>query len=311
LLRTLVLRLFLLAACLAGWVGAQAATVALVLSDRSAGYTDVARTIAGELERGGLAASDIVQLSESELQNKEALAPGVKVIVSIGTEAFKRVLAQDPRTPVVAVLLPRSSFDRLFKEASRRATANVSGVVLDQPFARRVELLRLALPDAKQVGVLMGPESQASQAALAQALQARGLVMEGALVADSAALFSRLKGVLEQADVLMAVADPVVYSSSTIANILLTTYRAGIPMLAFSPAYVKAGALLAIYATPHQLGVQAAGLARQALQGTPPVGAQAPAEFEIAVNEHVARSLGLKIDARTLTEKLLSGGKKP
>ncbi|OYU43768.1 MAG: hypothetical protein CFE44_16580 [Burkholderiales bacterium PBB4] len=310
-LRTLAIQFLLLAGCLAGWGAAQAATVALVLSDKSAGYTEVARTITSELERSGLAASEIVQLAESELQAKDASVPAVKVFVSIGSEAFKRVLAQDARTAVVAVLLPRSGFDRVLKDANRRALGNVSAVVLDQPFARRVELLRLALPDAKHVGVLMGPESVASQTALGQALQARGLVMEGALVADSGALFTSLKSVLEQADVLMAVADPVVYSSSTIANILLTTYRAGIPMLAFSPAYVKAGALLALYATPHQLGVQAAGLARQALQGSPSSGVQFPADFEIAVNEHVARSMGLKIDAKTLTEKLLSAGKKP
>ena len=304
-------RVLVLAFFLASWSGAYGASVALVLSERSAGYLDIAKAIAADLERTGLASGEIVQLTAAELPAPEAAAPQVKVFVTVGSDALRRVLALESRTPVVAALLPKSGFERLVREHSRRPAGSVTAVYLDQAFTRRVELLRLVMPDAKRVGVLWGPDSIGSQTGLAQALQARGVTMESSLVADSGALFSGLKTVLEEADVLLAVADPMVYNSSTIANILLTTYRAGIPMLAFSPAYVKAGALLAIYATPQQMGVQAAGMARQILQGGALPAPQYPLEFEISVNEHVARSLGLKIDAKTLTDRLLATARRP
>ncbi|OYT93017.1 MAG: hypothetical protein CFE43_05780 [Burkholderiales bacterium PBB3] len=304
-------RLLILALWLASWGSAYGASVALVLSERSAGYLDIAKAVAADLERTGLAPGEIVQLTAAELPAGDSAALQVKVFVTVGSEALRRVLALESRTPVVAALLPKSGFERLVREHSRRPAGSVSAVYLDQAFNRRVELLRLALPDAKRVGVLWGPDSVASQSSLAQALQARGLALESSLVADSGALFGGLKAVLEEADVLLAVADPVVYSSSTIANILLTTYRAGIPMLAFSPAYVKAGALLAIYATPQQIAMQAAGMARQVLQGAALPAPQYPIEFEISVNEHVARSLGLKIDAKTLTERLQATARRP
>ena len=285
--------------------------MALVLSEKSVGYQDIARSIAAELERTGLPSGEVVQLAGTDLQPGEVTLPQAKVIVTLGADALRRVLAQDTRLPVIASLLPKSSFDRLVRENSRKPAGSITAVYLDQPFGRRVELLRLVLPDAKRVGVLWGPDSVSSQSSLNQALQARGLTAESSVVSEPGGLFGGLKVVLEDADVLMAVADPLVYSSSTIANVLLTTYRARIPVLAFSPAYVKAGALLAIYATPQQIGLQTAGLVRQVLQGGVWPAPQYPVEFEISVNDHVARSLGLKIDTRSLTERLLMAGKRP
>lgn len=75
-------------------------------------------------------------------------------------------------------------------------------------------------------------------------------------------------------------------------------------MMAFSPAYVRAGALLAVYSTPTQIGQQAGALARGVLLGQPLGVPQYPLQFEISVNEHVARSLGLKLDADQLAERL-------
>jgi ABC-type uncharacterized transport system substrate-binding protein len=57
--------------------------------------------------------------------------------------------------------------------------------------------------------------------------------------------------------------------------------------------------------TPHQVGVQAAQLARAVLQGKAlPASGAYSTDFQIAVNEHVARSLGLSLDALELTRRL-------
>jgi ABC-type uncharacterized transport system substrate-binding protein len=85
----------------------------------------------------------------------------------------------------------------------------------------------------------------------------------------------------------------------------MTTIRAQVPLVAFSPAYVRAGALLAVYSTPPQVGDQAAqwvlnGLANRTL----PEQALEPLDFEISVNEQVARVLGLSLDVKALTRAL-------
>jgi ABC-type uncharacterized transport system substrate-binding protein len=107
------------------------------------------------------------------------------------------------------------------------------------------------------------------------------------------------------------VADPQVYNSGSIANVLLATYRARVPVLAFSPSYVRAGALLSLHSTPVQIGTQAGSMARSLLQGSASPAAVYPADFTVTVNEHVARSLGLTLDAPTLSDRLRRLEKRP
>jgi ABC-type uncharacterized transport system substrate-binding protein len=80
----------------------------------------------------------------------------------------------------------------------------------------------------------------------------------------------------------------------------LTTYRARIPLVAFSPAYVKAGAVLAVYSTPAQVARRAVEMLRQWQSGRGLPSPQNPREFEVVVNERVAASLGLWIDMPNL-----------
>ena len=78
-------------------------------------------------------------------------------------------------------------------------------------------------------------------------------------------IFPALKQVLEDAEVLLALADAQIYNSNSLQNILLTSFRARVPLVAFSPAYVRAGALMAVHVTPTQLGAQAGVIARGVL----------------------------------------------
>jgi ABC-type uncharacterized transport system substrate-binding protein len=77
-------------------------------------------------------------------------------------------------------------------------------------------------------------------------------------------------------------------------------------MVAFSPAYVRAGALLAVHVTPFQIGIQAAQMTRNLLDGKAlPASGVYSSDFQISVNEHVARSLGLSLDGQDLRQRLL------
>ncbi|HUY02335.1 MAG TPA: ABC transporter substrate binding protein, partial [Rhodocyclaceae bacterium] len=117
-------------------------------------------------------------------------------------------------------------------------------------------------------------------------------------------LYPALARALDGADALLAVADPLVYNGNTIENILLASFRAGVPLVAFSPAYVRAGALLGLYSTPAQIGTQAGKMARAVLQGRPLPPPQYPTEFTVEINRHVARSLGLDLNAAVLARRL-------
>ena len=302
-LRFLILTLWLTA--FAG-VGAHAAvTVVIVSSERSAAYVEAAEALLSELERGGLSRYDMLQLTAQEWSSTGPLSP--KLFVAIGTQAASVLAKAELRAPVLSTLLPRSSFDRVLLDSRRKSSSQFSALCLDQPLSRQLELIRLAMPQVRHIGVLWETESQTQAPVLKALAQASGLTVVEATVERDELLYPSLKRVLEQSDVLLAVAAPQLYNSSSIQNILLTSFRARVPMVAFSPAYVRAGALLAVYVTPTQIGIQAAVIARGVLQGkalsATPLYSQ---DFSVDVNEHVAHSLGLNLDADVLLKRMKS-----
>ncbi len=299
-------RLLLLVLWLSGFCsayGQAALSVVVVTSEGGASMAHAAAALISELERGGLPRHHILQLTAAELAGAGPLAP--KLFVALGSEAANALAAVELRVPVLCALLPRLSFERILRAHGRKPSAQFSALYLDQPLSRQLELIRLALPDARRIGVLWGPESYQEAGALRSAALAREFKLVEVSVVAEGTIFKGLKSVLEDSDVLLALADPQVYNSSSIQNTLLTSFRARVPLVAFSPAYVRAGALLALHVTPEQVGRQAAAMVGSVLQGKAlsalPVYSQ---EFTVGVNAHVARALGLKLEGQDLGERL-------
>ena len=279
-------------------------TLVIVSSDGSAAYAEAVDAVVAELAVKGVSADNVMQTSAAQLREGRLPKSSVRVYLTLGADALRQVLMLNPREPVVAALIPKGGFERVAKESGKKTGAPLFVLYLDQPFARQLDLLKIALPQARRVGVLLGPESAPVQGALTGMMRNRGLELVVGQAETGAALFSGLRAAIDDVDVLLAVPDAQVFNSTTITNILVTTYRMRVPVIAFSAAYVRAGALLSLYSTPVQIGTQAAGLARNLyFSGEIPT-SQYPSDFTVRINENVAQSLGLKLDAGTLTEQL-------
>lgn len=221
-----------------------------------------------------------------------ALARPAQVVVTVGTQAAQAVAHLDLAGPLLHILLSSAAFDAL---PPRRSGAAVSAIVLDQPAARQIALLRLALPEWRRVALIAGPRSQALVARLAEAAATARLQVETATIASEDELYPALQRVMSEPAVLLATPDATVFNSYTVQNVLLTAYRLHSPVAGFSAAYVRAGALLGLYSTPAQIGSEAGAVVQRVLRGAglPPVAA--PAGFEVAVNGTVARALGIAL----------------
>ena len=305
-----VLRAWLLAWLAAGLAAAQAHTVCVLSSEQGGAFQEAAEALVQEWQRSGQPRSELRLLSLAEYA-ETGCGADTRLAISLGTEAFRQLSSGAGRSPILAGLLPRSSYERVLQDTPRRPAPPSAALYLDQPLGRQLDLLRLALPHVRRVGLLWGPESLAQQAAVQAALQARGLEWSEGTLVEGQPLIAALRAALQDADVLLAVADGRVYNASSIANILLTSYRAGTPVLAFSPAYVKAGALLALHSTAAQAGVRLANLAGHYLQSGVLPASQYPADFQISANPYVARSLGLVLDPQALGEHLRKPEKRP
>jgi putative tryptophan/tyrosine transport system substrate-binding protein len=229
----------------------------------------------------------------------------VRLVVSVGSPAFAGLVeayasGRIGRVPIVATLLPRS----IFETQRRRLTVAATGVVLDQPAVRQMALLRYAFPHLRRLGVLFGPDSQQYQQAFEKAAAEQGLQLNAYKVDGEVNLYPALQRVLEENDVLLAIPDAAVYNGNSIQNVLLASYRQKVPMMGFSPAYVRAGAMLALYSSPAQIGNQTVRVIQSALSGVALQPVQLPTEFVIGVNANVARSLGFRLSEDALRIQL-------
>ncbi len=277
------------------WSQARAPRVWLALPERGGIYEEAALALRATLRALSPAPEVRVALWEEWPREQDA-APAV--VVAMGTPALRGLLAQaaaNPQLrawPMVAALMPKSSFDGMSVPSGLRVTA----VFLDQPLARFAELIRLALPDHPRVGVVLGPVSGGLRAALAAALTERNLTLVDHTISAGAgpdALFPALSDVLQRSDVLLALPDPLVVSAASLQNLLIAAYRQREPVVSFAASHVRAGASLALYTTPTQSAVQAAGVVADILAGRPLPAPQFSTTFEVGTNSRVLRSLGL------------------
>lgn len=283
-----------------GWA-ADPPQVVVVLSEESGAYSEVVQALRGRLAHSpsGVGVS-AVGVSDWGRYAKERGRPNL--VVAVGLRAAEAVADTGARVPVLNLLLPRQAFESLAEARMPSDYRTFSAIYLDQPFSRQLDLIRYALPGHERVGVLLGPASQGSLGALLDAAREQGLQVYHERAESVEELVPVLRRVLEQSDVLLALPDPLVFNRDTIQGVLLTTYRFRDPVIAFSPAYVRAGALAAVYTLPDQFGVQAAEIIEQmAATGTwqlPPP--QYAKYYAVSVNRQVARSLGLAVGSETV-----------
>ena len=270
------------------WAGKQ--NVLVILSDSSAPYQSFAKTLNKNLPP--LVQTSVLEYSEQLLHEM----PQANLIVAVGMKATELVAAQTS-IPVLAVMIPRMSYEKLRAQTCRnRITCLESAIYIDQPLVRQIDFLRAAFPDRRRVGLLNSLDVL-DVTDIRQDLAKRGgsLVVETVLSAND--LFPRLKSVLTNSDILLAIPDSMIYNSSNIRNILLTSYRYGVPLIGLSQAYVNAGALCGIFSTPEQLAVQA-GVVVNIFERTGQLPEpQYPADFNIAINQQVAHSLEIAVPA--------------
>lgn len=286
----------------AGILCAAPVNIAVVLSDESAPYKDTASSLRTTLGQSSIkAAVNVYSRSDGKI---DFLRETPDLIVAVGVSAAQELAMQNLPIPVLAILIPRQAFDKIARQRDHKL---FSAVFLDQPEARQMELIRLAIPDRGRVGVVLGPDSVGSLKSLqAAASEARlGLVAEKISAAEE--LLPALQRVLAESDVLLAVPDPLVFNKGTVQSLLLTTYRYQDPVIGFSHAYVKAGALASVYTSPEQVGRQAGDIVLRVLANRPTwlPPPEYPKYFSVSVNYQVARSLGLSIgDELSLLQKL-------
>lgn len=263
-----------------------AASIVLVLSDVSPAYQQFASAFLLSVR------NESIQVNTLDLeQATHTLPPGTQLIIAVGSRAAETLENHPATSPLMLTMVPRATYERV-----RSKHTVIGGVLIDQPPARYIQLVRIALPDHNMIGLLAGRDSKESVQRLISAAREQGLKAQSETVLDEQEIYPSMQKLLGDGSALLATPDNTVFNSRTIPSILLSAFRRQIPVIGFSPAYVNAGATVALYSSPEQLATQTAELARAVLNGNSTPGMQYPRQFTVGINERVARALGLHID---------------
>lgn len=256
--------------------------------------------------KGRLPALSVLS-TEADLAGPEARRTGVAT-VALGPAALRRALAADLKGPLIALFTSSQLYRRISGEAARPpAWGGMTAIHAEASPQAQLQLIAALFERRVTVGVLLSQESSYIERPLRQAAAGAGLellIEQADPSADAVRSLNRLTG----SQVLLAVPDATLYTADTLRSVLESTYRRGLPVVGFSPATVAAGTLASAYSAVDDIVADVAELLEGlGASGTAPLPEpRFPRYWRVAVNDKVARSLGIAI-----TDKVLGLGAPP
>lgn len=288
----------------AGWVGGH--LLGLGHGDVRAAGREVRLIMEPESAVGRQILQALKPRHAAALLEADSAARGTAIHVAVGPAALRRALDMDLKGPLVSALTSSQTYRQLLAAdgGAARDRSAVTGLFADAPPSAQLQLIATIFEGRVSVGVLLSEASAYLEKPLRQAAAHLGIELLLERIAPSSDVvrsLTRLRG----AQVLLAVPDSTLYTPDSLRAILESTYRRGMPVVGFSSATVNAGTLATAYCAVDDVIADLLDL----LDGLGAPGSalpepRFPAHWRVAVNDSVARSLGVPI-----TDKVLNLGK--
>ncbi len=220
---------------------------------------------------------------------------GYRCVVSVGNEAARLTARRPINEPVLHALVTDTLARQLYGATPPKSAR--SFLLVEQPVSRLLLLATRSMPERKNIGIIYGPASLSMQSDLQRAARKIGAVLVEREVRDELQLSSTLDFFNEHADLLITLPDPLVVNEGSIKTLMLGAYHGNLPLLGYSQAMVKAGALMAVHTTPEQFGRQSGELITNDLCREPNQGSTVipPRYFQVSVNYQMARALAIDL----------------
>jgi ABC-type uncharacterized transport system substrate-binding protein len=228
---------------------------------------------------------DVRQLAEHSLDDTQA-----GLVVTVGARAAADLNGRLNGAPVLNVFLPLTTHRHLQAGAEHESAA----IVLDQPLRRQLAVARALLPQARTAGMLRSRDTDPVQPPSTDDYAGLGFELQTTLVERNAAPADAIQQVLHNTDLVVVTFDPNVYTPATAKWLLYLAFQQDRPIIGFSYALLKAGAVAAVFSTPEQIGEHTVEVIADWLATKePPQGTAYPRYYQIGLNAPVARRLGV------------------
>ena len=209
-----------------------------------------------------------------------------RLVLAVGDGALEalRKIRAIPQVALMALGLPNQ----------QNAAANLTGVEL---FVKPEQYLSLYKKiKARRIGIIYDPAKTGWYVKLARvAAKQMGLELVLREVANPRQAIGQLNSLKGGVDSLWVLPDSTAVTVETLEAYFLFSQEQAIPVISFSAAHLRLGALVALEIDRNDLGKQAGEMAQQLLRGTEPaeLAVAAPRKVIIRSNDAVAKRLNL------------------
>lgn len=181
---------------------------------------------------------------------------------------------------------------------------NLTGVMLSQNQARRMQLLQTILPDAKTLLLPYNPDDPAPVSAAAQldgTAEDLGLTLVHAHARDKSEVAALLAALPEDIEAVFMLPDSTV--NRHVKDLMRVAVERRVPVSGPSTAQVEAGATMSYGIVHHEVGMQAARIAVRILRGANPADTPVEtADYYLTVNVAAANRIGLELPESVLQQ---------
>jgi putative ABC transport system substrate-binding protein len=234
------------------------------------------------------------QLASDLVQRK------VAIIVTDVTVGVRAALRATSTTPIVMAIAADPLGSGLVSNLAHPG-ANITGLssMLGETSAKRLELVKEALPQARRVVIPWNPTTPYHTQAVADLrVAAHEMSIEATFVAirepkDFSSVLSAVKR--ENAEAIMVIDAPIITKNRH--ELLSLATKLGVPVISGLNYFAAEGALLSYGADWSDLFRRAAGYVDKILKGAKPgdLPIEQPTKFELTVNLKTAKALGLQL----------------
>jgi len=264
--------------------------VLVVLSQDGPIYQSVLQAIKEQLANDDAIVLDVVPVATALSRQQEP-----DLVVSVGAAAMTYSRKRWPGTDQINSFITRPAYQRapVLVGDDGEVPPRLGAVFLDQPIQRQLHLAQLLSPKGR-LALLLPP-------------QARGWVIEYQLhhpqefkrfniayTSGDENVVDIARELLRDSELLIAVPEPAIWQPANAKWLLYVAYQLRKPVVGFSAALTRAGALVSVYSTPQQIGRQTGENIRRWKQGDESwATGQPPLYYSLEVNQAVAESLGI------------------
>ncbi|HEY3450512.1 MAG TPA: ABC transporter substrate binding protein [Myxococcales bacterium] len=249
------------------------------------------RALADGFAQGLGGARTLVASSADFATELKAELGRARIVLAVSPVAVRAVMGERPAIPVLLAFVGAD-------QASPDARALVIPVVV--PPAAQVATIRRSLPSIRDVprqarlGVLYDPAISSRLVAECEAAAtAAGFTLVKAEVRERSEVAHAARDLLGRAQALWLIPDATVVTSESFRTLMQLSLANRVPLVGFSEAMAKAGAVLAIQPNYGEIGKSAGQAAKRILEGAPP--ALKPPEALAFMNAKAASLLEIEL----------------